>query len=556
MSHSRDREPRRASDWCGLRTLFHSHRLLLGSQAQTKGMRSSVSSHQLSHRTRERAHSGVSGRLTINCKLILDLLRAILEDDYGTESSTIAGQKRPSMLSRPDRIKRRNFGTKQPNTSCNSYETNPVLRHEFNLRYSKVGPEDGPDDVQLISDNDAECEGLTALEESLLFYLRDRYANPAEPITLDCGDVLINSRGKHGGTVDAKLSHLEENRPDFCDVIIIPSLYAEGMRTEEGNLFSWVDALGQPNSHQPAAELAACLRLIILPLTLWDESWRTLPFHLVVDVTLSFRVPSIFQPFTSFRKAQNRIELETARRGLLHLAFPPSLPETFSSFHGRVDVSFLYAVVQPARAVLCETVDKFLQPTALLPALLPFQKRTVMWMLEREGKTSGPDGQLVSKDVDSTELPVLWQRISVQREDEQLNWYYHRLTGTLTPDRPDPRVVRGGIVAEEPGLGKTLECIALILLNPGLGRNPTDARWNSEGRMPIKDIRVRLVLSLSLKILTPVVDNSHRHSQLFISAMDRRALPARPVPQDFGLSRVEKPFNRKELPQKSGFQAG
>ncbi|KAI9456133.1 SNF2 family N-terminal domain-containing protein [Lactarius psammicola] len=468
-------------------------------------MRSSVSSHQLSYRTRERAHSGVSGRLTINCKLILDLLLALLEDDYGSESSIVAGQKRPSMLSRPDRIKRRNFGTEQPNTSCNSYETIPVLRHEFNLRYSKAGPEDSPDDVQLISDNDAECEGLTSLEESLLFYLRDRHANSTEPTTLDCGDVLINTRGKHGGTVNAKLSHLEENWSDFPDVFFIPPLYAEGMGTEEGNLFFWVDA-------QSVVEVAAYLRLIVLPLTLWDESWRTLPFHLVVDVTLSFRVPSIFQPFTSFRKAQSRIELETARRGLLHLAFPPSLPEmSFSSFHGRVDVSFLYAVVQPARVILCETVDKFLQPTALLPALLPFQKRTVVWMLEREGKTPGPDGQLVSKNVDSTELPVLWQCVSVQRGDEQLNWYYHRLTETLTPDRPDPRIVRGGIVAEEPGLGKTLECIALILLNPGLGRNPTDARWNSEGGMLIKEIRTTLIVTPS-SLSQQWIDELSRHA--------------------------------------------
>ena len=443
----------------------------------------------------------------------MDLLCAIWEDDYGAESSTAAGQKRPCMLSRPDHIKRRNFGAEQSNTSCNSYESIPVLRHEFNLRYSKADTEDSTNNVQLISDNDAECEGLTSLEESLLFYLRDHYANPAEPITLNCGDVLINSCDKHGGTVDVKFSHLEENWPDFRDVFFIPPLYAEGMGTEEGNLFSWVDALKQSKTHQSVVDVAACLRLIVLPLTSWDESWRTLPFHLAIDVTLSFRIPSIFQPYTHPRNVQNRIDLETARRGLLHLAFPPSLSETsFSPSHGRVDVSFLYAVTQPARAVLCEKADKFLQPTALLPALLPFQRRTVMWMLEREGKTYGPDGQLVSKNVDASELPVLWQRVGVQREDEQLNWYYHRLTGTLTPHRPDPHIVRGGIVAEEPGLGKTLECIALILLNPGFGRNPTDARWNSEGTVPIKDIRVRLVLALSLKKLTPVVDHSHRHS--------------------------------------------
>src|SRR6266404_4147819 len=482
MSHSRDRKPRRAF------SVYHHH-------LPDKGMRSSVSSHQLSYRARERLHHGASGRLTINCKLLLDILRARLdEDDYGVVPSTVAGQKRPCLLSRPDRMKRRTFVTEQPDTSSKSSDTIPVLHHEFNLRYSKACPQDDPDDVQLISDNDAECDGLTSVEESLVFYLRD-YANPAEPITLDCGDVLINSRGKYGGTVDC--SHL--NQFDFHDVFFIPPLYAKCMGMEEGNLFSWVDALKQLNSQRSVVELAGRLRLIVSPLTLWDESWRTFPFHLVIDVTLSFCTPFIFQPFTSSRKSRDRIEMEMARRGLLNLAFPPSLPETsVSSFHGRVDVSFLYTVMQPSRAVLSETVDKSLQPTALLPALLPFQKRTVMWMLEREGRTFGPEGRLVSKSVDSTELPVLWQRVSVQQEDKQLSWYYHCLTGTLTPDCPDPCAVRGGILAEEPGLGKTVECIALILLNPGLERKPTDVRWNSEARVPIKDIRVRLVLALSL----------------------------------------------------------
>jgi hypothetical protein len=506
MSHSRDRESRRVS---GEERLIAQSLFLLLFHHLLLGMRSSVSLHQLSYRARERTHSGASGRLTINCKLILDLLRVLGGDDYGAKSSTVAGQKRPCMLSRLDRIKRRNVGAEQSSTSSGSYETIPVLRHEFNLRYSKACLEDSANEVQfIISDNEAESEGLTSLEESLLFYLRDRYANPTEPIALNCGDIIINSRGKHGGTVDVEFSHLEESWPDFRDLFFIPPLYAEGMEAEEGNLFSWLDVLKQSKSCQSVVEVAACLRLIVLPLTSWDESWRTLPFHLAVDITVSFHIPSIFQPS---RKVPNG--LETARRGLLHLAFPPSIPETsLSSSHGRVGVAFLYAVVQPARAVLCETADKFLQPTALLPALLPFQKRTIMWMLEREGKTSGPDGQLISKHMDSSELPVLWQRVSVQREDRQLNWYYHRLTGTLTPDRPDPHVVCGGIVAEEPGLGKTLECIALILLNPGLGRNPSDARWNSEGTMPIKDIRVRLVLALSLKKLTQIVDYSHRYS--------------------------------------------
>ncbi|KAI0298963.1 SNF2 family N-terminal domain-containing protein [Multifurca ochricompacta] len=211
---------------------------------------------------------------------------------------------------------------------------------------------------------------------------------------------------------------------------------------------------------------------------------------------LSFHAPAIFQPVLGSRKWQNRMEMKTARRGLLHLAFPPTLPETLSSsFHGRIDISFLYSVVKPARAIPYEMVDKILQPAALLPTLLPFQRRTIVWMLEREGKIFVPSGELITKGTDPAELPTLWQRVTVQRENEQLTWYYHRLAGTLTPERPDPQTVRGGILAEEPGLGKTLECVALILLNPGIGRSPSNAKWDPESKMTIKEIQTTLIVT-------------------------------------------------------------
>lgn len=49
---------------------------------------------------------------------------------------------------------------------------------------------------------------------------------------------------------------------------------------------------------------------------------------------------------------------------------------------------------------------------------------------------------------------------------------------------------------EEPGLGKTLECIALILLNPGIGRNPTVVRWDPEAKVEVKQIKVSIILFL------------------------------------------------------------
>ena len=466
-------------------------------------MRSSTSSHHLSYRTRERSRFGGPGCLTLNCELILSLLHALLdENSHEIESSTVAGQKRSRPLSHVASRKRRNFDSRQNDAYHSANEGFPVFHHEYNLQYYKRCLEVSPS-AQLISDNEAEAVGLTSSEEALVAFLRNSCTSPTEPITLDCGDVLINSHGEHGSTVNAKPSHFEEQWADLCDIFVIPSLYAEGMEAGDGHLFSWADVLRQLTVHQSAAEVTTCLRMVVSPLTSWDETLHTLPFHLVVDVVLSFRPPAIFWPFANPHKGQSRTEIEKARRGLLHLAFPPpSLQEAPpSSFRGRIDVPFLYAITRPARAIPHESIDKFLQPQILLPTLLPFQKRTIGWMLSREGRAFNSSGQLVSMVADPMELPDLWQRVAVQRSDEQQTWYYHRLTGTLTPERPGPWTVMGGILAEEPGLGKTLECIALILLNPGVERSLSHTRWDSEARRTIKEIRVCFIYPCSLRDL-------------------------------------------------------
>ncbi|KAI9509909.1 SNF2 family N-terminal domain-containing protein [Russula earlei] len=463
-------------------------------------MRSSASSHLLSYRTKEGSLPGGSECLTFNCKLLLNLLHAMLDEkSLDAESSIATGQKRPRTLSHTFPRKRRDLVTGTIDVPCPpAYESIPVLRHEFNLQYSKQCQDVRPYAL-VISDNEAGEDGLTSLEQALVGFLRNSCASPTEPTTLHCGDVLINSYGEHGGTVDAKPSHLEEQWADLRNIFFIPALHAEGMERGDGHLFSWVDAHTRSTSHQSAIEVTACLRIVVFPLTSWDETFHTLPFRLVVDFDLSFRPPTIFYPLAKLRNSQNRTEIETARRGLLHLAFPRSpLPETSSSsFQGRIDVPFLYAVVQPARAVLHDSVDKLLQPQALVPRLLPFQKRTVAWMLSREGKSFEPSGELRPTVADPAEVPLLWQPVTVQRDDEQLTWYYHRLTGTLTPERPDSRTVMGGILAEEPGLGKTVECIALIFLNPGIGRSLSHVRWDPEARMSIREIRTTLIVTPS-----------------------------------------------------------
>jgi E3 ubiquitin-protein ligase SHPRH len=106
-------------------------------------------------------------------------------------------------------------------------------------------------------------------------------------------------------------------------------------------------------------------------------------------------------------------------------------------------------------------------------SLYPFQKRTVQYMLAREG-VEIRDGAIVTKDQSSSspsELPVSFQCMGPSTSSGQKpndSCYISRTFGKIFNTKTDlPNIVapRGGILAEEMGLGKTVELIALMSLH-------------------------------------------------------------------------------------------
>jgi hypothetical protein len=82
--------------------------------------------------------------------------------------------------------------------------------------------------------------------------------------------------------------------------------------------------------------------------------------------------------------------------------------------------------------------------------LLPFQSQTVQWATEREQTPGGVNAFLWTK------LPSLTQ--------PNTDLYFSPILEELTVTKPKP--ARGGIIAEQMGLGKTVISLALILRNP------------------------------------------------------------------------------------------
>ena len=262
------------------------------------------------------------------------------------------------------------------------------------------------------------------------------------------------------------------------------------------------------------AKLEASLQLHVLPEGTYDPTCD-LPFELRAHFTLSLATPETYYPFKNSLSQRSLSELEGLQRRLLCFLsnIPLTRPVCSNVMEEAVDVTipFFLKIMRPAPPLAQDVIYESLQPDGLLATLMPFQRRTVAWMLEREGKRITPAGTVAplddseaSSSTESRHLPPFWEEIEMGGR----NFFFNRLTSTLSPAVPGPHTALGGILAEEPGLcpilcvivaymalillglGKTMECLSLILLNPAPERNPSNQRWDPEAQLHVREIKV------------------------------------------------------------------
>lgn len=210
-----------------------------------------------------------------------------------------------------------------------------------------------------------------------------------------------------------------------------------------------------------------------------------LPFSMSIIMEVALNL-SAWNGLNSVRTKAEVAKLHDTQHQILLFAFPPS--KIIETHNIEPHIPFFYSVLGPAPPLPTLAAEEAMQPVELLPILLPFQRRSVGWLLEREGKVISPNGEVISRD-SGDDLPLFWQKAQTQTGERV---YVNRVTMAVTLQPPRHQNTLGGILAEEPGLGKTLEAIALVLLNPAIGRNPTTKRWDANAKVYVKEIKVHV----------------------------------------------------------------
>lgn len=97
--------------------------------------------------------------------------------------------------------------------------------------------------------------------------------------------------------------------------------------------------------------------------------------------------------------------------------------------------------------------------------LLPFQSQSLQWAMERETAPGGLQSFFW------TTLPKIFDGDDDDPKNNAAEAYFNPILGKVT--RKKPKLVRGGIIAEQMGLGKTVISLALILQNPAPAAPPS-----------------------------------------------------------------------------------
>jgi len=477
-------------------------------------MRETLSNHTQCLRSspRELGLSGGSFRPNLNVPLLVSILSTVSTDLL--EDSKSGKRKAPQSTYKARRLKRSktsqgsrdhsegplssdesdssiNLPTEYPTirvqvNPTSSEELVPILCHSAVIQYTQQDGGDGVhEDIEKLKrwedEEHALHEVLSALHDSSV---------PPESINL--GDICFADYNDRAVGVPYDPRFHVSGHDEWLFLLPLLTIDAETHDTTTADLLTASRVLQAAGK----AHINASLKIELCPEP-----------HLLFALRLEFTVSLVLPAALDYTVRKNTIRktvvaLEDARRRLFVAAFTDGNIVS-SMVNQPISVSSFYNILGPGPALESNAELAALQPEGLKPTLLPFQCRSVGWLLEREGMAIMPDGSTVQRD--SPHTFSFWKQVQVGDH----KWYLNTLSGDLVNKQPELPIIYGAMLAEEPGLGKTLETIALILLNPAPSDwNPTLNRWDEVARLDIKAVKVSDTVRIFFLTFSDIISQS------------------------------------------------
>ncbi|KAG8695595.1 hypothetical protein FRC09_009062, partial [Ceratobasidium sp. 395] len=268
-----------------------------------------------------------------------------------------------------------------------------------------------------------------------------------------------------------------------------------------------------------------------------------------LHITISLLSPGIFSPLVATSSLVSK-----SQRRILVVVFPRQLDVSQQAEHVLTPAKF-YAALKPAPPLSDEVATK-MQPIGLVPALLPFQRRSVAWLLQCERHTTGIETS------DAKEPPLGWKAVkplaSMIASDEQGeltnqagSWYYNSLLGELSCTLPHESAPLGGMLCEEMGMGKTVECIAMILHHQTLANSTLQPAWRDENMdVEVTPVNATLIVTPP-QLLVQWMDELARHAPT-LRVLNYQGWKHQPhVPDTEGETNTNKPSSQKKRKRSS-----
>lgn len=166
-------------------------------------------------------------------------------------------------------------------------------------------------------------------------------------------------------------------------------------------------------------------------------------------------------PHSQYRSSSDRGSSQRFINLLLRGSISTCTPYRISTWS---PMDFYEAAFVPEKS---EKTPETIEVDDLESTLFPYQKRTLQWLLRREGVQWSADMRRIVPHVPENQDSVYDFRklTDVAGNEYYLSELFHTVTRDISLFRQVEASIKGGILAEEMGLGKTLEVLGLVLLH-------------------------------------------------------------------------------------------